>query len=318
MNDLGKGVFCIDTEYQRPEFAACYLIEEGGRLAFVDTGTAQALPQLLGAMARLGLSPEQVDFVIPTHAHLDHAGGSGDLMAVCPNARLVAHPNAAPHLIDPSRLRAGATAVYGEEAFARDFGHITPVPQERVLVAEDGTEVELNGRTLTFIDTPGHANHHGCVFDERSRGIFTGDTFGIAYPDLDTAQGPLLFAPTTPVGFDPHAWQQSLDRLMALGPQVAFLTHYGRLDQPAAHLATLRQSIRDFAELALEEAGVGDNQRLARLRAAMDAHFLKRARDNGCALPEGQVRAVLAVDIELNAQGLEVWLRRRAKASAGG
>ncbi len=316
MNDLGQGVFCIDTDYQRPGLAACYLVEEGQRLAFVDTGTAQALPRLLEAVAALGLTPGHVDYVIPTHVHLDHAGGSGDLMAVCPNARLVAHPNAAPHLIDPSRLTAGATAVYGEEAFARDFGRITPVDQARVLVAEDGTQVDLNGRTLTFIDTPGHANHHGCVFDEHTRGIFTGDTFGIAYKDLDTARGPLLFAPTTPVAFDPDAWQRSLDRLMALEPQVAFLTHFCQLDRPAAHIDTLRQSIRDLAAMALAEEGAADEGRPARLKAAVDAYLLGRARANGCELPDERVRELLAVDIELNAQGLEVWLRRRAKTGA--
>lgn len=316
MNDLGEGVYCIDTDYQRPGLAACYLIREGDRLGFVDTGTAQALPRLLDAVASLGLTTAQVDYVIPTHVHLDHAGGAGDLMAVCPNARLVAHPNAAPHLIDPSRLTAGATAVYGEEAFARDFGRITPVPEARVMVAEDGTEIDLNGRTLTFIDTPGHANHHGCVLDSRSQGIFTGDTFGIAYKDLDTVQGPLLFAPTTPVAFDPDAWQRSLDRILALAPRAAYLTHFCRLDDPATHLGTLRESIRDLADLALAEESASDDQRLGRLRAAVDAYLLGRARQNACELPDERVRELLAVDIELNAQGLEVWLRRRARAAA--
>lgn len=315
MNDLGDGVFCIDTDYQRPGLAACYLLKEGDRLAFVDTGTALALPRLLEAVAELGLTPDQVDYVIPTHVHLDHGGGAGDLMAVCPQATLVAHPNAAPHLIDPSRLKAGATAVYGEEAFTRDFGRITPVPEGRILVAEDGTQVDLNGRVLTFIDTPGHANHHGCIFDPRTRGLFTGDTFGIAYKELDTDQGPLLFAPTTPVAFDPEAWQRSLDRLMTLEPQVAFLTHFCQLDRPALHLETLRQGIRDLAALALREEDAPDEGRPARLEAAVDAYLLGRARANGCDLSDEQVRAVLAVDIKLNAQGLEIWLRRRAKAN---
>lgn len=314
--DLGHGVFCIDTGYHRPGLAACYLIREGDRLAFVDTGTARALPILLDVVASLGLTPGDVDWVIPTHVHLDHAGGAGDLMAGCPNARLVAHPNAAPHLIDPSRLTAGAMAVYGEEAFSREFGAITPVPESRVQVAENGTEVDLNGRTLTFIDTPGHANHHGCVFDSVSEGIFTGDTFGIAYKELDTADGPLLFAPTTPVAFDPDAWLLSLDRILGFGPRVAYLTHFCELDDPTGHVGTLRDSIRDLANIALAEEGNADEQRESRLRTAVDAHFLERARRNGCTLEDARVRQLLEVDIELNAQGLEVWLRRRAKAAA--
>ena len=110
------------------------------------------------------------------------------------DATLVVHPKGAPHLIDPAKLTAGATAVYGEAAFARDFGHLVPVPEGRVKVAEDGMRVNLAGRELTFLDTPGHANHHGCIFDATTRGFFTGDTFGISYREFDNAFGPLLSA----------------------------------------------------------------------------------------------------------------------------
>ncbi len=316
ITDLGYGISCIDTEYQRSGLAACYLIREGDRLAFVDTGTARAAPILLDALTAMGLGPEQVDFVIPTHVHLDHAGGAGEIMAACPGARLVAHPNAAPHLIDPAKLTAGATAVYGAEAFERDFGRITPVAADRVLVAHDGTEIHLDGRTLTFVDTPGHANHHGCVFDSRSRGIFTGDTFGIAYKDLDTPRGPTLFAPTTPVAFDPDAWQVSLSKIMAFAPRVAYLTHFCELEEPSAHVDTLRRSVEAFADIALAVEGIAAEERQEHLRAAVDAHLLGRCRENGCQLSDERIRALLSVDIELNAQGLGVWLQRRAKAAA--
>ena len=212
---LASGIFCIDTGLYRHGLAACYLVREGNRLAFIDAGTAHTVPALMELTVSLGLGPEQVDYVIPTHVHLDHAGGAGGLMSLCPNAQLVVHPKGAPHMIDPSKLTAGAVAVYGEAAFARDFGYLTPVAEERVIVAEDGQTLDLAGRTLTFIDTPGHANHHGCIFDARSHGFFTGDTFGISYRELDSADGPFLFAPTTPVAFDPDAWMESLDKLMA-------------------------------------------------------------------------------------------------------
>jgi len=306
--EVAAGVYCIETGLYRHGLAAAYLVRAGDRLAFVDTGTANSVPRILGVVADLGLTPAHVDFVIPTHVHLDHAGGAGALMARCPNATLVIHPKGAPHMIDPSKLEAGAAAVYGEAEFARYFGRLVPVPEDRVQVATDGWVIDLGGRPLTFVDTPGHANHHGCIFDAHTGGFFTGDTFGIAYRELATPSGPFLFAPTTPVAFDPEAWQGSLDKILAFDPAAVYLTHYGRVDHPAALVAGLRRSIRDLAELALAEDAAGEDRpaegRTERLRRGVAERLLAEARDLGCSLGEDRVRELLAVDIELNAQGL--------------
>jgi len=314
--EVAAGIYCIETGLYRPNLAACYLIRAGDRLAFVETGTARSVPQMLAVVSALGLTPETVDYVIPTHVHLDHAGGAGDLMARCPNARLVVHPKGADHMIDPSKLVVGTTAVYGAEKFARHFGTLTPIPAKRIIVAADSTVIDFDGRPLTFIDTPGHANHHSCVFDEHTRGWFTGDTFGIAYPELHTPDGPFLFAPTTPVAFDPDAWQKSLDRLMGFDPKAAYLTHYGRLDDPWSLEDALRKNIRDLAALALTEEGNEQAGRSERLQAGVAEQLITRARRQGCALDESRIRDVLNVDIALNAKGLEVWLARRAKQAA--
>lgn len=316
VQEIAEGIYCIETGLYRHGLAAAYLVRSGERLAFVDTGPANAAPALLATIAALGLTPEHVDYVMPTHVHLDHAGASGHLMAACPNARLVAHPKGAPHLIDPSKLIAGSSVVYGEENFLRDFGAPLPIPSERVIVAEDGQTFDLNGRTLTFIDTPGHANHHGCILDSRTRGIFTGDTFGIAYREFDTPNGPWLFAPTTPVAFEPDTWLASLDTLMAHDPQAMYLTHYGRVDRPAERVETVRQSIRDLAELALREEGRPEAGRQLRIKEAVTAHLMQRAREHGVDLHDSHIQELLSVDTELNAQGLEVWLKRREKRAA--
>ena len=310
---LGDGIWCIETGLYRHGLAACYLIREGDRAAFVDTGTTHTVPRLLAILAELGIPAANVDYVIPTHVHLDHAGGSGELMRQCPNATLVTHPKGAPHLIEPSRLAAGATEVYGAEAFARDFGTLVPVPAERVVAAEDGHVIDLDGRPLVFVDTPGHANHHGCVWDERTRGFFTGDTFGISYREFDTGAGPFLFAPTTPVAFDPEAWLQSLDKVMARSPRAMYLTHYCRVEQPERLVDDLRHSIRALADLALAHESAPEADREARLRAAIGDLLAADVRAHGCALGEARVRSLLKVDTMLNAQGLEVWLRRRAR-----
>lgn len=310
--DYEHGITAIDIGLYRPGLAACYLLRQGDRLAFIDTGTQHTVPHLLAMLRARGLGPEQVDYVIPTHVHLDHAGGAGELMRCCPNARLVVHPRGAPHLIDPARLIAGASAVYGEDEFARDYGTLVPVAEERVLPAPDGFELELNGRTLVFLDTPGHANHHFCVFDPLSQGLFSGDTCGISYREFGCGGRPFLFAPTTPVAFDPDSWQQSLDRIEQYRAKAFYLTHFGRLVRTPDLIAQLRASIRRCAEIALAEQAPREG-RQQRIHQALETEFLAGLEARDCGLEAGRARELLAVDSDLNAQGLEVWLRRREK-----
>ena len=170
LESLPHGISVIDTGFVRERFDASYLIVESGRAAFVDTGTNASVPRLLAALRLLGLTGQSVDWVILTHVHLDHAGGAGLLMEHLPQARLVVHPRGARHMIDPSVLMQGVRAVYGDEVAARDYGELRPVPAGRVVTPEDGTVLELAGRPLRFADTPGHARHHHCLWDERSRG----------------------------------------------------------------------------------------------------------------------------------------------------
>ena len=310
--DLGNGIYCIDTDLYRPHMAACYLVREGDAVAFVDTGTYHTIPLLIAVLADLGLGVEHVRYVIPTHVHLDHAGGAGELMARCPQAQLIVHPKGAPHMIDPSRLQAGATAVYGEEGFAKDYGKLIPIPEARVTLAQDGHAVDLNGRILTFYDTPGHANHHGCIWDERSAYCFTGDTFGISYREFDTAKGVWMFAPTTPVAFSPDEWLVSLDKLQALQPAAMLLTHYGRVTDVPLLMEALRKSISKLSEMALALRGTPQD-RVAQLREQIMQYWLEEIAAHGCNLSERDSRELLAVDSELNAQGLDVWLQRLDK-----
>ncbi|MEB4592487.1 MBL fold metallo-hydrolase [Candidatus Thiothrix sp. Deng01] len=311
--DLGNGIYCIDTDLYRPQMAACYLVREGDAAAFIDTGTFHTIPLLMEVLAELGLSAGDVRYVIPTHVHLDHAGGAGELMARCPDASLIVHPKGAPHMIDPSRLRAGAIAVYGEEGFRQDYGKLVPVPEQRVIVAADGYAIDLNGRTLSFYDTPGHANHHGCIFDHKSRHCFTGDTFGIAYREFDTANGPWIFAPTTPVAFSPEQWHASLDKLEGLQASAMLLTHYGRVTDVAGLMPKLRASIDSLSRLAIQQENAPEG-RIGTLKKQIFHTWLEEIAGHGSTLPEGDIRDLLAVDGELNAQGLDVWLQRRAKA----
>ena len=150
-------------------------------------------------------------------------------MQALPTARLVVHRRGARHLIDPSYLVRSASGVYGADEVDRSYGNLVPVPPERVVQSRDAMTIELAGRPLRLIDTPGHALHHHCVWDERSRGVFTGDTFGLSYRDFDTAAGPWIMPTTTPVQFQPEALRRSIGRIVALDPACLYLTHYGRV-----------------------------------------------------------------------------------------
>ncbi|WP_024868720.1 MBL fold metallo-hydrolase [Pseudoxanthomonas suwonensis] len=302
------GIHTIDTDYVRPGFDAAYLVTENGRGAFVDCGTNNSVPQLLRALDAAGLAPADVDWLVLTHAHLDHAGGAGMLMRQLPNARLVAHPRAAPHMIDPAKLVAGATAVYGEAEFARHYGELVPVPAERVVVANDGHVVDLAGRPLLCIDTPGHARHHLCVWDARSRSWFTGDTFGLSYRELDSARGAFIIPTSSPVQFEPEAMQASIKRMMARAPLAMYLTHYGRVEDVTRLAAEMHEQVDAMVSLAQACDGGADRHRA--LVAALSEYYLERAQAHGCALDDAAVLRVLEMDIELNAQGLEIWLDR--------
>jgi glyoxylase-like metal-dependent hydrolase (beta-lactamase superfamily II) len=310
--DYPHHVSCLDTEQLRPGLACCYLLRSGDRYAFVDCGTSLSVPGLMALLQRRGIAAEQVAYVMPTHVHLDHAGGAGELMSRLPQAQLVAHPRAARHLIDPAKLIEGATLVYGAEQVAAMYGRIVPVPEQRLLVATDGYQLDFNGRALLFLDAPGHARHHYAIWDAESRGVFTGDVCGLSYRELDGPLGPYLLPTTTPVQFEPEAWSQTLDRIQALQPAYLYLTHYGRLGNVDHLIHLLRRGIANYQRMALHHAAAPD--RHARILEALTAHSLQELRALSCPLPEQKQREVLQFDLELNTQGLEVWLDRQKAA----
>jgi glyoxylase-like metal-dependent hydrolase (beta-lactamase superfamily II) len=307
------GIFQIDADYVAPGIASVYLLREGDRLALIETGTANTVAHVLAAIAAMGLTPEHLDWIIPTHIHLDHAAGAGALMALCSNARLVVHPRGVAHMINPEKLEAGTLAVYGEATYRRLYGHLVPVEAERVMEAVEGLVLDFNGRQLTFLDTPGHALHHVCIHDSASRAVFSGDTFGVSYRTFDSADGRvLLFVTTTPVHFDPHAMRDSITRIAALQPSQVFLTHYGPVQANADNLQQLEDSLFAFVAIATAERGQPEG-RVERMAAAIGGWLWRRIEERGLGLDEHFCRQWLATDAHLNAQGLDVWLSRQEK-----
>ncbi len=309
---MSAPVHTIDTAYTgREGVAACYLLRDGDRAAFVETNTAAAVPRLLRALEAEGLSPEQVELVVVTHVHLDHAGGAGALMRHLPNAVLLAHPKAAPHLVDPSRIRKGAAEVYGERRFLELYGELVPVPEARVRAMADGEVLSLGARPLVFLHTPGHANHHFCVHDPAGSAVFTGDAFGILYPALQR-NGPLAFPSTTPTDFDADLALATVDRVVATGAERVFPTHMGEHRDLPLLAEQLRRQLRHLGALvdradALGLDGPALDAFMAReVEAAIGAELSARGLAD-----DPEVRALVAIDVELNAQGLAFAVRKR-------
>src|SRR5450755_3850311 len=305
---VGDGIHVVDTGFHRPRFDAAYLIVENGRAAFVDTGTNHSVPRLLAALDATGLEPEDVDMVIATHVHLDHAGGAGLLMEHLPRARLIVHPRGARHLIDPSHLMKGATAVYGAEEVERSYGTLVPIAEDRVLPTADAMVLDLAGRQLLFLDTPGHAMHHHCIWDERSGGFFTGDTFGISYREFDSAQGAWAMPTTTPVQFQPGALRHSVERMLAFSPERLYLTHFGCVTDVPRLAGIFLGQLDEMVALAESLRDAPD--RHESLVRGLEAIHRRGLRAHGVTLPDKRIRELLALDLELNAKGIGIWLDR--------
>lgn len=306
---LGYGIHCIDAHYVRQGQACCYLLVEDGGVAVIETGTNHTVSAISEALASLGLTAEAVRYVIPTHVHLDHAGGAGLLMQHYPDAQLVVHPRGARHLADPAKLIQGVVAVYGESAYRELYGELLAVPEERITSAEDGLGLSLGRRTLEIRHTPGHAEHHFCLWDEASNGWFTGDTFGLAYLTSALGGDRFIMPTTTPVQFAPERLLSSLDLLMSYQPQRVYLTHYGLLEAPERYVMLLREQINAWCEMALcLDAGPERESIICqRITDLTLARIKARWPDADMAMVEED----LAMDLELNAQGLEVWLQRQ-------
>lgn len=307
-HDEGQGIICIETHFQRPGLASCYLLQSEGEAALIDTGTARTTDNIMQLLELLGLAPSQVKYVIPTHVHLDHAGGAGQLMQRLPEAELVMHHYGASHMIDPSKIAAGSAAVYGDEEFEKQFVELLPIDANRVIKATDGMLVQLGLRELVCLDTAGHARHHICLWDQQSGGIFSGDTFGIAYPELTTDQGPFMLLPATPTQFDPESWHQTLDRLISLHPSRFYLTHYGSVQNPQPLAEVLHTEIDSYVAIALSYADTDDP--VDELEAALWEHFRRRLQAHGNRQSRQEQERLLAMDVRLCAQGLQVWLQR--------
>jgi glyoxylase-like metal-dependent hydrolase (beta-lactamase superfamily II) len=304
-------VVTIDCLYRRPRHAAAFLMVEKGEAAFVETNTAHAVPILLETLKQHGIAPARVRYVMVTHIHFDHAGGASVLLDHCPNAELICHPRAKRHLVDPARLIESAKRVYGAEAFERLYMPMHAITEDRVRSVEDGAALVFGGRTFTFVHTRGHANHHMCIHDSKSAGVFTGDASGVEYDGMRAGGRPFLLASSAPTDFDPDEALASIGRIMAFHPSCLFLTHYGEVIDVKSAESVIRESLGRLAAVAA--AAAERSLQGEALHAFCAAGVRKAVQDQadacGVALT-GTDWAELESHVEINAQGLALYAEK--------
>jgi len=309
-----KDVITIDCHYIDADVAASFLLPEKQESILIEANTRFASEIILNAVIDQGLKPEDIRHLILTHIHLDHSAGAGHLMEMFPRAEILCHPLAARHLINPERLIKSAKMVYGEERFNALYGEIKAVDADRIKTVEDGYVFEAGRRKLTFYHTAGHAKHHICIHDSLSNGIFTGDSFGLAYPLLQK-NGLMIYPATTAVDFDPEAARKSIQTIMASGSNRAYLTHFGELKDMQAAEKLLLEGLNE-AESIMNSAAVSDlpENEIQKFCRERFTSYIDSYLDKLELSLSGEERKMLEIDIEINAGGIAyAALRKRKK-----
>lgn len=310
--DLGHDIFQVELVDRKLNGRSTGYIINAEKKTIVEMGASVSVPRVLDAMNTLAIQPEDISYVIVTHIHLDHAGGAGLLLEKLPNAKLIVHPRGVRHMIDPTKLIAGARAVYGE-AFDRLFAPILPIAEERIMIAEDGMELSIGeNRTLVFYDSPGHAYHHYAVYDAASKGIFSGDSIGVTFPCFTDVKNMEFYAPTTsPTQFDPDAMLATLRRFAELDLEYIYLTHYGHHANAPQIIADNVRRTEGFAHVM--EQTYRDGTTLEDLTAALRAYFHEELAALDIEADDPVLEA-FEFDIDMNAKGMLHYMQTKAKA----
>lgn len=308
VRDLGGGVLQIDTGHHgNPGTIAVYAVPlPAGGFALVESGPASTRAAVEAGLEEAGLDPADLRYLLVTHIHLDHAAAAGALLAGS-DARLVVHEAGAAHMIDPSRLMASAERVYGDELEGL-WGRMQPVAAERVRAVAGGERLDLGGLTVEVIATPGHAKHHVSYLLPDGT-LFTGDSAGVRLQGA-----PVLRPALPPPDLDLEAWEGSVARMRAAGPERLVLTHFGPVsgrDATDAHLAAVLERNRAWAESVLAglRAGEDDAALVRRVQALEDAELAAAG-----VLPGLRQRYKVTSDAAMTVMGVKRYYTKRGVA----
>jgi glyoxylase-like metal-dependent hydrolase (beta-lactamase superfamily II) len=307
MTVIAPGIRFLDLRFQgSPQVVATGVLESGSRAALIDPGPTSTLDTLNEQLALGGLTLADVEAILLTHIHLDHAGACGTILREHPGITVYVHERGAPHLINPEKLLNSATRLYGG-AMDRLWGAFEPVPQANIRALAGGETVTAGGHTLQTAYTPGHASHHIAYYDEPSRIAFVGDVAGVSIPPAH-----LIVPPTPPPDIDLEAWEESVEKVLAWHPEALFLTHFGLKSNPAIHLQELMERLRLWARLVKDLMASEPNPDVRRARFARQVDLeLRRT-----ASPAEVIRYGLAVAADQSYNGLERYWTKKAERAA--
>jgi glyoxylase-like metal-dependent hydrolase (beta-lactamase superfamily II) len=296
----------LDTKWVgRPRSIAAALLLANGHRALVDPGPESTLGTLREQLRAHALSVADLDAILLTHVHLDHAGASGALVRENPRLAVYVHERGAQHMADPAKLLASAARLWPND-LQRLFGKTLAVPAENLRVLQGGETLRLGRRTVDVVYTPGHASHHVSYLDEAEGVAFVGDTTGIRIENR-----PYILPATPPPDIDLGIWESSFAAILGRRPQRLFLTHFGYAEEPAAHIAEFRERLHRWAEVA------ADVLREAPDDAAAQQAFVSRSRaemEQRLGVEEAEHHAFTA-GLDLSFLGLARYWRKRAAAN---
>lgn len=307
---LDDRIYLIDGfDLDVPARTGTYVINEQ-ELTLVETGPSPSIKYVKQGLSSLGISLDDVRYIIVTHIHLDHSGGAGLLLKDCPNASVVVHPRGARHLSEPKKLVSGARAVYGD-SFEEFFEPILAVPEDRLLVKGEGDTLKIGADcTLEFLDTPGHSKHHFSIYDPISNGVFTGDTVGIRYEQL-ARDGIDFFLPTTsPNHFDPVAMRESIKRIRDMNVDRIYFGHFGMTEKVDTALKQVSDWLKAFVEIGEQVVAEGKGYDL------LSERMFQRVKSHLKALnvpEEHDVDVIINLDMQVSALGLIDYFQKQMK-----
>ena len=305
MEEIAPKTTRIDVDYLgKPKVIAACLLQGQGSAAIVDPGPASAVATLRSKLNRLGLTVQDIDTILLTHIHLDHAGATGTLVKENPRIRVYVHERGAPKMIDPTKLLDSARRLYGDQ-MDRLWGEFLPLPPANVCALGGGERLSIGGRQLDVVYTPGHASHHVSYFEAATGLAFVGDTAGIRI-----ANGPAILPITPPPDIDLEAWKQSWQKIRERHPERLFLTHFGDAQRVHEHLEELRERLEEWS-VAVHESlkeGADDAERAARFAEQVAAKLKLRLSE------EDTERYVRGAAVDLCWYGLARYWRKREAA----
>ena len=312
ISSFEQNIFCFDANYFRKNFAAIHFVNQNNKVLIIDTATNHSAKRFLKTLQNMSISLESVEWIVLTHVHLDHAGGAGLLMKMCPNAQLAVHPRGVRHMVNPEKLWASVISVYGEKEAENQYGQLIPVDENRVVAVGEGEVIRFQNRRLQIFDAPGHANHHIVIFDEKSKSFFTGDAFGIAYPELTSEDGEFIFISSTPTQFEPVKFDATIKKILEQKPKSCFLTHFSKITNIEKNGYELLKQIDEYVTITHQVRNNHDNQQ-ERIRVKLFELLYKKAKKVNLNISKREFGNLLSLDLSLNAQGLEYWNNRKSK-----